>query len=231
VLRPSLADAVLVALRRAIVNGDIAPGEHLVETDLANQFQVSRATIRQALAQCRNEGLIEVRPHRGAEVTRMSNEAARDVCVVRGLLEGWAARASCREFSSENLMEMRAISHQMGESVRSGDVYRVAELDIDLHSRIFACNTNEYLYERWQSLNALHGALLSTRLAYYDYDPVGVVQRHLDLIDALSRRDPDAAEDAIRAHYIAPFIPDDSPRDRVVDLAPGSISPLEPNGG
>jgi DNA-binding GntR family transcriptional regulator len=231
VLRPSLADAVLVALRRAIVNGDIAPGEHLVETDLANQFEVSRATIRQALAHCRNEGLIEVRPHRGAVVTRMSNEAARDVCVVRGLIEGWAARASCLAFSEEDFEDMRDISRRMGESVRSGDVYRVAELDIDLHTRIFCCNTNEYLYERWHSLNTLHGALLSSRLAYYDYDPVGVVQRHLDLVNAFARRDPNAAEVAIRAHYIAPFIPEDSSHPDLVQIDTRSVPPTEPNGG
>lgn len=229
VLRPSLADSILVALRRAIVNGEIAPGERLVETELADQFDVSRATIRQALAQCRVEGLVEIRPHRGAIVSRMSNEAARDVCVVRGLLESWAAREACLVFGDEELDTMRDISRRMGNSVRMGDVSTVAELDIDLHSRMFRCNTNEYLHERWVSLNALHGALLASRLAYYDYDPVGVIQRHLDLIDAVSRRDPDVAERAVRAHYIAPFIPEDSPRHPPV-LADAATSPtLEPH--
>jgi len=232
VRRPSLADAVVADLRRAIVNGEIRAGDHLVETDLADQFQVSRATIRQALAECRNEGLIEIRPHRGAVVTRMSNEAARDVCVVRGLLESWAARISCLAFDNADLESMRDIGREMGGAVRRGDVYRVVELDIDLHSRMFRCNRNEYLYERWQSLDALHGALLASRLAYYDYDPVGVVQRHHDLVDALARRDPDLAERAIRAHYIAPFIPEDAPRlHPPVQMDPASILQAEPNGG
>jgi DNA-binding GntR family transcriptional regulator len=229
VRHPSLADTVLVALRRAIVNGEIAPGDRLVETDLADQFEVSRATIRQALARCKVEGLIDVRPHRGAVVTRMSNEAARDVCVVRGLLESWAARRACLVLADEDLRRMRAISREMGEWVQRGDVYRVAELDIDLHSRILYCDANEYLRERWQALNALHGALLASRLAYYDYDPVGVIQRHLDLVDAVARRDPDAAEEAIRTHYIAPFIPEGSPRPSLVSVNATTSSSAEPS--
>lgn len=205
---PSLADSVLVALRRAIVNGEIAPGERLVETDLADQFQVSRATIRQALAHCKVEGLVDLRPHRGAIVTRMSSEAAREVCTVRALLEGWAARTACLVLDEADLEAMRAISRRMGDSVRQGDVYAVVELDIELHTRICCCEPNEFLRERWKSLDALHGALLASRLAYYDYDPVGLVQRHLDLVAALARRDPDAAEEAVRAHYISPFLSD-----------------------
>jgi DNA-binding GntR family transcriptional regulator len=202
---PSLADSVLAEVRRAIINGKVPPGERLVETDLAEQFQVSRATIRQALAQLRFEGLIDIRPRRGAVVTRMSHEAARDVCTVRGLLEGWAARSACVLLTEEQLQTMRSMGMRMGECVRLGNVYEVMEIDIELHSLICRCDPNAYLFERWQSLNALHGALLASRLAYYNYDPVGIVERHHDLIDVLATRVPDAAEEAVRSHYIGPF--------------------------
>lgn len=201
-----LAESVVAEMRRAIVNGTVLPSERLVETDLAEQFQVSRATIRQALAQLRVEGLVDMRPRRGALVTRMSNETARHVCTVRGLIEGWAARTACRVLTAEQFDTMRSISDQMGLSVGKGDVYHVMELDIELHTLICHCEDNGYLLERWQSLNALHGALLASRLAYYNYDPVGVVRRHRALIDTLAARDPDEAEEAIRRHYISPFL-------------------------
>jgi len=201
-----LAESVVAEMRRAIVNGTVLPGERLVETDLADQFQVSRATIRQALAQLRVEGLVDMRPWRGALVTRMSNDAARDVCTVRGLIEGWAARTACRVLTGDEFETMRSISDQMGLSVGKGDVYHVMELDIELHTLICSCDDNGYLLERWQSLNALHGALLASRLAYYHYDPVGVVRRHRALIDTLATRDPDQAEEAVRRHYIGPFL-------------------------
>lgn len=201
-----LAESVVAEMRRAIVNGTIPPGERLIETDLADQFQVSRAIIRQALAQLKNEGLIEVRPRRGAVVTRMSNEVAREVCTVRALLEGWAARTACLTLSDEQLERMRCMSDEMGANVERGDVYRVMELDIEFHSLICQSEDNAYLLERWQSLDALHGALLASRLAYYNYDPLGVIRRHRDLVDTLVRRDPDLAEEAVRTHYISRFI-------------------------
>ena len=219
---PSLSDSVLAEIRKAIINGKMPPGERLVEADLAEQFQVSRATIRQALAHLKIEGLVDVRPRRGCVVTRMSDDAARDVCTVRGILEGWAARVACLELSTADIARMRAMSSLMGESVQKGNVYEVMETDIELHSLICRCDPNAFLWERWQSLNTLHGALLVSRLAYYNYDPVGIVQRHNDLVDVLARRDPDAAEGAVRSHYISPFtdahVGDDS---RLLVRAPG----------
>jgi DNA-binding GntR family transcriptional regulator len=203
---PSLAESVLAEVRRAIINGDIGPGDRLVETDLAEQFQVSRATIRQALAQLKVESLVDVRPRRGVVVTRMSRETARDVCTVRGLLEGWAARTACRVLTETQLESMFSMSAQMGECVRKSNVYGMMEIDIELHSLICRCEANPYLWERWQSLNSLLGALIASRLAYYNYDPIGVVQRHQELVSTLSQRDPDSAESAVRHHYIARFL-------------------------
>src|SRR5581483_5444675 len=76
----SLPDTVLFELRRTIVNGHLAAGTRLVEMDMAEQLQVSRATLRQALRQLEFEGLVEVRPRRGVVVAQMSSEVALEVC-------------------------------------------------------------------------------------------------------------------------------------------------------
>jgi DNA-binding GntR family transcriptional regulator len=202
-VRPaSLADSVLAQLRRAIINREIGEGYRLRETELADQFQVSRASIRQALAQLRFEGLVDIRPHRGAVVSRMSLDAAYDVCIVRGILEGWAARTACRTLSGRQLEEMRGICRDMGERLRSGDVLGLIERDIAFHGYICESDPNTRLREHWQALNALHGALMSTHLASYTYDPEGVAAMHDNLCDILAQGDPDLAEQSIRLHYL-----------------------------
>jgi DNA-binding GntR family transcriptional regulator len=198
----SLAETVLLDLRRAIINGNLPPGERLVETDLAEQFQVSRATIRQALHQLRFEGLVDVRPRRGAVTTRMSSKSARDVCTVRALLEGWASRTACLALTQEQLGTMQALSARMGQCLIAGNVYDVVELDIEFHRYICFSDPNSRLNEHWKSLNSLHGALMSSRLAYYNYDPVTVVGLHDELCSILAQRDPDRAEAAVRLHYM-----------------------------
>ncbi len=209
VKHPSLSESVLAHLRRAIVNGKLPPGERLVETDLADQFHVSRATIRQALAQLGFEGLVDARPRRGAVVTRMSSKVARDVCTVRGLLEGWAARTACQVLSQTQIQRMREIGEEMGASLRNADIYRVVELDIEFHTSICASDSNERLNMHWSSLNASHGALMSSRLAYYNYNPLTVIDLHNHLCDVLETRDPDSAQEAVRVHYMGTRWEDD----------------------
>jgi len=206
---PSLADSVLRELRRAIINGKLPAGERLLEADLAEQLQVSRSTIRQALLQLRFEGLVEMRPRRGAVVTRMSSLAARDVCTVRGILEGWAARTACLRLTHQQLTSMRALGTRMGECLDRGNIYEVVELDISFHATICQSDSNVRLLEYWQTLNALHGALMSSRLAHYNYDPVTVVGLHKQMCDVLEARDPDAAEEAVRLHYLGAQWEDD----------------------
>jgi DNA-binding GntR family transcriptional regulator len=209
VKHPSLSDSVLAHLRRAIINRKLPPGERLVETDLADQFHVSRATIRQALAQLSFEGLVEILPRRGTLVTRMSSKVARDVCTVRGLLEGWAARTACQTLTRDQLRHMRQIGDEMGESLRRGDIYRVVELDIEFHTFICRSDPNERLNMQWASLNASHGALMSSRLAHYNYNPLTVIDLHEQLCDVLAVRDPDRAQEAVRVHYMGTRWEDD----------------------
>ena len=198
----SLADAVLTDLRRAIVNGKLRPGEHLIETDLANQFHVSRAVMRQAFQELSFAGLVEMRPRRGAVVTRMSSAVARDVCTVRGLLEGWAGRAACQKLTDAEKRRMRGICDEMAICLEQGDIYAVATLDIEFHGMICRADPNQRLFTSWSSLNTLHGALISSRVGIHHYEPSVFAGLHSSLCEVLEGGDPDEAERAIRLHYL-----------------------------
>lgn len=202
VRHPSLPDAVLDQLRRTIVNGRLTAGLRLVETDLADQLRVSRATVRQVLRQLEVEGLVEVRPRRGTVVAHMSDEVAMEVCQVRGVLEGFASRTACEKLSAEQLTEMRRLAEQMGPAMRDGDVFHVAELDTAFHSIICRSQPNHRLYQLWSTLNAQSAALIASRLAFHHYDAQRMVDLHLELCAALQSGDPDAAEAATREHYM-----------------------------
>jgi DNA-binding GntR family transcriptional regulator len=197
----SLPDAVLDQLRRIIVNGNLAAGKRLVETELADQLHVSRATVRQVLRQLEVEGLVEVRPRRGTVVAHMSNEVALEVCQVRGVLEGFAARTACQLLSPDQLDHMRSLAEQMGEAVREGDVLRVAELDTEFHSVICQAPPNRRLFGLWSTLNAQSAALIHSRLGFHHYHWKTVVGLHTEICDALAGGDPDKAEAAVRSHY------------------------------
>jgi DNA-binding GntR family transcriptional regulator len=197
----SLPEIVLIELRRAIINGKLTPGERLVEAELAEQMSVSRATVRQALHQLQFEGLVEVRPRRGAVVTRMSAEDAMEVCEVRGLLEGYAARTACQVLTPEQRQHLLDIAEDMGHAIREGDIFRLVQLDIAFHTIICQTSPNRRLYILWAALNAQHGALMSSRIAYHHPEWETIVELHRDLCRALATGDPDQAEAAVRFHY------------------------------
>jgi DNA-binding GntR family transcriptional regulator len=198
----SLPDAVLDQLRRIIVNGNLPAGKRLVETELADQLAVSRATVRQVFRQLEFEGLVEVRPRRGTLVSHMSNEVALEVCQARGVLEGFAARTACRLLSTEQLDHLRELADRMGDAVRAKDVLRVAELDTAFHALICASQPNRRLYGLWSTLTAQNTALIHARLDFHHYRWETVVDLHIELCDALVTADPDVAEAAVRSHYV-----------------------------
>jgi DNA-binding GntR family transcriptional regulator len=198
----SLPEAVMAELRRIIVNGHLPAGMRLIETDLAEQLQVSRATLRQAVRHLAFEGLVDVRPRRGVFVARMSTEVALEVCQTRGVLEGYMARSACLVLSTQHLEEMRAVARRMGEAGRQGDVTGVAELDIAFHTAVCDNQPNRRMAELWATLNAQNTAVLASRLAFHRYDWDDLVAFHLSLCDTLTLRDPDAAETVVRDHYV-----------------------------
>jgi DNA-binding GntR family transcriptional regulator len=202
VMHPSLPDTIHDRLRRAIINGEIAAGTRLLEASLAETFGVSRASIRTAVDRLAQEGLVEVRPRRGAVVIRMSRSDAMDICEARALLEGEAARFAARSLTEPELNEMKALAHAMAAALRSHDVAQLVELDQAFHARIAQQVPNRRIYGLWASLDGQLGALLASTLEIRRLTPDKVAERHLAVLEALATRNPDQAVRAVRSHYI-----------------------------
>src|SRR5581483_9392123 len=79
-------------LREAIIRGDLAPNQRLVEADMSSAFRMPRAAVRTALVRLEHEGLVEREPHRGARVRLVSEQEAVEILQARAALEGLAAR-------------------------------------------------------------------------------------------------------------------------------------------
>src|SRR5262245_677251 len=93
-------------LRRAIVEGRFAPGEHLPDRAIQDTFQVSRTVVREAVRQLEAEGLVETVPHRGIFVKVLSVEEAVQIYAVREALEPLAAREFTRNATNADVAEL-----------------------------------------------------------------------------------------------------------------------------
>lgn len=134
-------------LQRAIVEGEIAAGSKISETDLAQKYQVSRAPLREALTRLERCHLIERVPHVGARVVDLTLESLHSLYDLRAELEGLACRLAAQCISKEDIAQLHTLldEHFRSQRVRDGESYYQEAGDVDFHYRIIQACQNPYL--------------------------------------------------------------------------------------
>jgi DNA-binding GntR family transcriptional regulator len=127
----TLQDIVTGHLRTAILDGRLGPGDRLQHDDLARQFGVSRMPVREALGVLQSEGLVELRPHRGAVVVDLRPDDVAEIFEIRAMLEARAAELAAPNLSDETLAQMGEILDEMG---------RIGERHAAAHAALHAAN-------------------------------------------------------------------------------------------
>ncbi|MFD7503935.1 GntR family transcriptional regulator [Streptomyces sp. NPDC059850] len=189
----------LTQLREAILRGDMAPAQRLVENELAEQFGVTRASIRAALIDLASEGLVERIRNRGSRVRVVTVEEAVAITECRMVLEGLCAAKAAAEASEEQLTELADLGTAMSKAVADGEPMTYSRLNHELHARIREISGQQVAVELLERLNA---QLVRHRfqLALRPGRPQQSLSEHLAMIEAIRARDPRAAEAAVRTH-------------------------------
>jgi DNA-binding GntR family transcriptional regulator len=197
--QPAGPRSVVDEIREAIVRGDFVPNQRLVEADLSEQFAASRATVRSALVELANEGLVERVQNRGARVRAVPLAEAVEICEVRMVLEGLCAAKAAGNITRDETKQLKAIGKQMRAAVSNGDVLGYSRLNQDLHRRVREIGgqqTARNVLERLRAQSVRH----QFKLAMQPGRPTVSLPEHLAIIDAICANDPAAAENAARAH-------------------------------
>lgn len=121
-------------LREAIVTGELAPGERLVESSLCERYAVSRTVIREALRQLESEGLVTTVANRGPEVATLTAEDAKSLYEVRGALESLAGELFAQRASAQDRSELRRACDRVIEAVPAGDIHRLLEIKDEFYT-------------------------------------------------------------------------------------------------
>ena len=189
-LSRGLANEIADRLTKAIVNGQLGPGERLREEVLAESMGVSRGPIREAFAQLERQGLIVIRRNRGAYIARLARGDVDEVYSLRRLLEQLAVQRTVQCASAAQFAEMQAIVDMMAAFADRGiSEQEAAELDVNFHEIIYRASNHQRLYECWKNLRPqIHIMLLSRNVANSDFREKAV-SSHQRILDALRDRD------------------------------------------
>ena len=128
--------AVTEALRAAILNGEYAPKQRLVEIDLCERFSTSRFILRAALQELSAQGLVEFQRNRGARVRDVSLEEAIEITEVRILLEGHLAARAAERASRTDVAMLRGLVKDMRTAVGKSELLAYSDLNARLHAAI-----------------------------------------------------------------------------------------------
>lgn len=201
--RQGLSDHVLDTLRQAIMTGVFRPGQWLVESVIAEQMQISRGPVREAIRGLQQEGLVTAVPGKGTRVTVLAEQDVRELHTLRALLEGHAVRQLCAESRrSKAVSKLRKNLERMHEAATARDMNAFSQLDFDFHRTILETAGMPRLFQLWSSLNGLLLIwLLSVQeavLASLD----DVLADHDDLANAIEDGDEVRASTLLQAHIV-----------------------------
>jgi DNA-binding GntR family transcriptional regulator len=201
---PKLFEAVVSQLREAIINGELVPGDKLRETELADQFGVSRGPIREALRELAREGLVIDLPRRGTLVSVPNFGDLVEVYDLRQALESFAIGEAIRRATREDLATFASLydaSMRLWHSADATNADRWAA-DYEFHREILKVAGNTRMIAFYEQVLAQCDMLirLAVRMNHaLELSPPDVM--HKSIADAIQARDVDAAVAAVVDHY------------------------------
>lgn len=197
--KTSLRQQALTALRRAITTGQLTPGTHLVETDLSDALQISRGTLREAMRQLQQEGLISAGARGRLSVRHLDAKEIRDIFNVRAALESMAAHElAARPDRTEVVATLRGAVDDMDRWAEANLEDRI-EADLRFHRTMCQLTGNETLLHQWTSLEG--SIRMSIMFAGVDRAIKNMnAKRHYDIVDAIESGDATLAAATVAEH-------------------------------
>ena len=184
-------------LRDAIGSGELAPGQRVMEVEVAQWLNVSRTPVREALRRLESEGMLAVEPRNGLVVSSISREAMLELYTMRELLEGTAARLCAHNASDLEIMELEEIITR--EARVKEDYEERVRLNRQFHDTIHRGAHNRYLEKSLSAVNDSMSLLGKSQMLIPERAKEAKLE-HATLFEAIRKRDAAAAEQIGRQH-------------------------------
>lgn len=198
--RQSLTSAVAEKLRDKIVRGEIHEGEQLRQDAIANEFQVSRIPVREALRQLEAEGLINIILHRGAVVSALSPADIKEVFEMRALLESEVLRASVPNLREQHFQAAEDILKRYEQALwAEEDVSDWGRLNWDFHSTLYAGAERPQFMSVIRTLNYKGERYIRLQL-YLTREMERAKREHRELLDLCKARNVERAVELLGKH-------------------------------
>jgi DNA-binding GntR family transcriptional regulator len=195
----SLNQKAYAEIRFRILNGELSAETPLSEYQLAEELELSRTPVREAVKRLEREGLVQSIPNRGTFVAELTARDISEIYQVREQLEGFAARIAAETMSDESIKRLEEEISILNTLASDGRLIEVVDSDIRLHKHIIASTQNSRLIELLGTLDdQMHRvrALFPQSSQWLE----ATLTAHANIVKAIKARDGEEAEKAMKAH-------------------------------
>ncbi len=202
----SLRQQVYQALKQIILKGDLASGERVVETKLAEQLQVSRTPIREAIGQLKREQLIVSKGNSGFRVATLSVQDAAQLYDCRIALEQLSVKNACEQITSKQLKQLERyvlLAEKLAKSESSkSDSLKLLEIDYQFHHLIAESSNNQWLLALLEQVFDKM-ALLRVQTTKHNPQVLEIRLEHREVYQAIALKDSILAQATVKEHLTA----------------------------
>ena len=194
-----LREAVCESLRNAIKSGILAPGERLMEVQLADELGISRTPIREAIRKLEQEGYVIMLPRRGTYVSSVSVHDVQEIFEIRSALESLSIGLAARRIESNELDQLQQLLAVTEKYIELNDIDNIVKTDIEFHGLLYSVSRNDRL---GIIINNLKEQLSRFRKLSMSYPGrlQDTLEEHREMVEAIANGDVEAARDAAERH-------------------------------
>lgn len=193
----SLSEKVKRTIMDRVLDGTYPPGMRLVELQLAKEFGVSQAPVREALRELSSTRLVENLPRRGTFVRTASQKDLAEVYFVRVALEGTAAAAAYPALHADPA-PLRDALEGMREAAATNDPHGIAKYSTDFHRAVIAATGNRLMMEMWDSLHVEARTMATVIRGHVDLK--AAAEAHVSILDAYENGTPELCTKLVIEH-------------------------------
>ncbi len=197
----SMGEVAYMSLKEAIVNGDLLPGQRLIEHQLSNQMRISRIPVREAIKKLEQDGLVQKLDRRGFIVTSLTKKEIEEAFGIRSVLESYAAYLATEQMNEALLEKLQGSIDAYRKGLEEGDTEKLMQLNTQFHEAVYKAAGSKKLYSLINnfrdSIYRYRRPLLNSpefaRLSLHD---------HEEMVAAMRERDKEKVEKLVRRHIL-----------------------------
>jgi DNA-binding GntR family transcriptional regulator len=197
--QPNLVEQVRDAILADVASGALAPGDRIIQEQLAQALGVSRQPVQQALALLRNQGVLQDAPGRGLLVAPLDPVYVQHMYDIRAVIEGLAARRAAELGAERAARSGPALIEAGRKAVAAGSVARMIAADMKFHAFIYGLSGNP-LIEPALEVHLTYTQRVIGEVLVRDEQPRDIWDQHEAILQAVAQGDGDRAEALVRAH-------------------------------